>query len=125
MLAHGHVTALNRWPVKSMAGQPVKALAIDERGAAGDRAHALFDSFKGAPRRLTARQAPRMLLWRATYDGALVTPDEVPLPELTAPDGSTYSWRDPELPAALEADLGRPVELRRDLGLMQDLGHTL
>jgi uncharacterized protein YcbX len=108
-----------------MAGQPVDALNIDERGAAGDRAHALFDEFKGAPRRLTVRQVPRMLLWRAGYDGADVTPQDVPFPELTAPDGRTFDWRDPQLPQALEDDLGRPVALRRDLGLMQDLDHSL
>jgi len=108
-----------------MAGQPVDALNIDERGAAGDRAHALFDEFKGAPRRLTVRQVPRMLLWHAGYDGADVTPQDVPFPELTAPDGRTFDWRDPELPQALEDDLGRPVALRRDLGLMQDLDHSL
>jgi uncharacterized protein YcbX len=125
MLATGHVTELHRWPVKSMAGQPVDALHLDERGAAGDRAHALFDEFKGAPRRLTVRQVPRLLLWQASYDGADVMPDDVPFPELSAPDGRAYDWRDPELPQALEDDLGRPVALRRDLGLMQDLGHTL
>jgi len=125
MLATGRVTELHRWPVKSMAGQPVDALNIDERGAAGDRAHALFDEFKGAPRRLTVRQVPRMLLWRAGYDGADVTPQDVPFPELTAPDGRTFDWRDPQLPQALEDDLGRPVALRRDLGLMQDLDHSL
>ena len=125
MLATGHVTELHRWPVKSMAGQPVDALRLDERGAAGDRAHALFDEFKGAPRRLTVRQVPRLLLWQASYDGADVSPDDVPFPELSAPDGRAYDWRDPELPQALEDDLGRPVALRRDLGLMQDLGHTL
>lgn len=125
MLATGHVTELHRWPVKSMAGQPVDALRLDERGAAGDRAHALFDEFKGAPRRLTVRQVPRLLLWQASYDGADVSPDAVPFPELSAPDGRAYDWRDPELPQALEDDLGHPVALRRDLGLMQDLGHTL
>lgn len=127
MLAHGRVTALNRWPVKSMAGQPVDALALDERGAAGDRAHALFDRSRPTrpPRRLTAREAPRMLLWRASYNGADVSPDEVPFPELTAPDGRSFDWRDDDLPGVLAEDLGREVELRRDLGLMQDLGHTL
>jgi uncharacterized protein YcbX len=125
MLATGRVAELHRWPVKSMAGQPVDALNIDGRGAAGDRAHALFDEFKGAPRRLTVRQVPRMLLWHAGYDGADVTPQDVPFPELTAPDGRTFGWRDPELPQALEDDLGRPVALRRDLGLMQDLDHSL
>jgi uncharacterized protein YcbX len=125
MLATGRVTQLHRWPVKSMAGQPVDALNLDERGAAGDRAHALFDEFKGAPRRLTVRQVPRMLLWHAGYDGADVTPGDVPFPELTAPDGRTFDWRDPELPQALADDLGRPVALGRDLGLMQDLDHSL
>jgi len=127
MLAEGHVTALNRWPVKSMAGQPVDALALDERGAAGDRAHALFDRSRPThpPRRLTAREAPRMLLWHASYNGADVTPDDVPRPELTAPDGRAFDWDDPALAGALAEDLGRAVEQRRDLGLMQDLGHTL
>jgi uncharacterized protein YcbX len=124
MLASGRVTELHRWPVKSMAGEPVDALRLDERGAAGDRAHALFDEFKGAPRRLTARQVPRMLLWRATYDGE-IDPADVPQPTLTAPDGSMFDWDDDELPQALADDLGRPVALRRDLGLMQDLGHSL
>jgi uncharacterized protein len=124
MLASGRVTELHRWPVKSMAGQPVDALRIDERGAAGDRAHALFDEHKGAPRRLTAREAPRMLLWRAGYDGEIEA-DDVPTPTLTAPDGQRFAWQDDDLPGALEGDLGRPVALKRDLGLMQDLGHSL
>jgi uncharacterized protein YcbX len=127
MLASGRVTELHRWPVKSMAGQPVDVLHLDERGAAGDRAHALFDGrdpTHPAPRRLTARQSPRMLLWRAAYDGD-IDPTAVPQPTLTGPDGRTFAWDDPELPAALEEDLARPVALRRDEGLMQDLGHTL
>jgi uncharacterized protein YcbX len=66
-----------------------------------------------------------MLLWQASYNGADVDPGHVPTPVLTAPDGRTFGWEDGELPRALAADLGRPVSLKRDLGLMQDLGHTL
>jgi hypothetical protein len=127
MLASGSVTELHRWPVKSMAGQPVEAVRIDERGAAGDRAHALFDGrhpTRPAPRRLTAREAPRMLLWQAAYDGE-IGPDDVPPPALTAPDGRAFGWEDDDLPKALEEDLGRPVALKRDLGLMQDLEQSL
>jgi len=116
----GTVEQLNRWPVKSLAGQPADALELDRRGVAGDRAHALYDEFKGHPRRLTIRQVPRMLRWAAAYD-ATVTPGHVPLPLLIAPDGRTYRWDDGALPAALADDLGCSVELRRDLGLMQDL----
>lgn len=121
----GRVVALNRWPVKSLGGEPVEWLDVDGRGAAGDRAHALFDVFKGRPRRLTARQTPRMLRWHAGYGEAPVAIDDPPRPVVTAPDGRRFGWEDPELPAALADDLGRPVTLRRDLALMQDLPNSL
>ena len=64
---NGTVTRLFRWPVKSMAGEPVDALRVDARGAGGDRTHALWDTSRD--RLLTARQAPGMLRWRAAYPG--------------------------------------------------------
>jgi uncharacterized protein len=124
----GSVLSLHRWPVKSLAGEPAAALRLDARGVAGDRAHALFDEHKGGPRRLTVRQAPGMLRWSAAYDGLpddALDPDAVPPPRVTAPDGATFAWDDPALPAALADDLGRPVTLRRDLALMQDLNDSL
>lgn len=121
----GRVASLHRWPVKSLGGEEVSELELDGRGAAGDRAHALYDEFKGEPRRLTARQAPRMLLWHAAYGDAAVPLDDPPAPRLTAPDGRVFSWEDPELPGALADDLGRPVALRRDPTLMQDLPESL
>jgi len=102
-----------------MGGEPVDALAVDGRGAAGDRAHAVFDVHRGAPRRLTARQAPRLLAWKARYDG---DPSQ---PSLAAPDGTEWSWSDPGLPAALSADLGREVTLHSDPALQQDLPDSL
>ncbi|HWH92989.1 MAG TPA: MOSC N-terminal beta barrel domain-containing protein [Baekduia sp.] len=124
----GTVASLHRWPVKSLAGEDAEALNLDPRGVAGDRAHALYDVHRGQPRRLTARQAPGMLRWAAAYDGvpgAALGPSDVPLPHLTAPDGTTYRWDDPRLPGALSEDLGREVTLRRDLSLMQDLGNSV
>lgn len=124
----GRVASLHRWPVKSLAGEDAAALTLDGRGIAGDRAHALYDTFKGEPRRLTVRQAPRLLRWRAAYPGApgdALGADAVPLPYLTAPDGTTYAWDDPVLPGALSDDLGRAVTLHRDTALMQDLGDSI
>lgn len=121
----GEVVALHRWPVKSLGGEPVETLEIDGRGAAGDRAHALFDEFKGEPRRLTIRQVPRMVLWGAAYGDRPVPLDDPPPPTITAPDGATFSWDDPDLPQALSEDLGRPVALRRDPHNMQDLPESL
>jgi hypothetical protein len=124
----GTVIALHRWPVKSMAGEPVDALRIDARGAGGDRTHALVDEFKGAPRRMTARETPRLLAWSARYPDApadQLDPQDPPLPVLTSPDGAELSWDDPALPGALADDLGRPVGLRRHLAGQQDRSRTV
>jgi uncharacterized protein YcbX len=124
----GTVASLHRWPVKSLAGEDADALNLDARGVAGDRAHALYDTFKGQPRCLTVRQAPGMLRWRAAYDdvpGDALDTGAVPLPRITAPDGTAFAWDDPALPEALSDDLGRTVALRRDLALMQDLGDSV
>lgn len=124
----GTVIALTRWPVKSMGGEPVHALRLDGRGAGGDRAHVLMDEFNGAPRRLTARETPRLLAWGAGYPdapGDELDPDAPPLPVLTSPDGSRLRWDDPALPQALAVDLGRPVSLRRDLRGHQDRARTV
>ena len=112
MSAHGTVLSLHRWPVKSMGGQPVDSFAIDRSGVAGDRAHILYDQHRGAPRTLTARQSPRLLAWRADYGDWNGAAPEIPAAQLTAPDGRSWTWHDPDLPAALADDLGRDVELR-------------
>lgn len=126
--ATGTVASLWRWPVKSMAGEEVGALRADGRGAGGDRSHAVVREHKGARRPLTAREAPRLLAWSAGYPehpDAALDPERPPHALVTAPDGSAYGWDDPRLHTALEADLGRPVELRRDLAGIQDLPRTL
>lgn len=115
MSPNGTVLELNRYPVKSMAGQRVDALELFEHGAIGDRQHALY--WRGG-RRLTARAAPRMLAWSAVYNGS-------DLAHVTAPDGREFSWDDDGLEQAISADLGKEVKLVRDPALMQDLGDTV
>ena len=108
----GTVLSLHRWPVKSAGGEPVESFALDRDGVAGDRAHVLYDIHQGSPRQLTARQAPRLLAWSASYGAWNEPHGTIPPATLTGPDGTTYAWTDPDLPAALAADLGREVELR-------------
>lgn len=122
----GRVAALRRWPVKSMAGERVGALALDGLGATGDRTHAVFDVFKGAPRRVNAELLPRLLAWSAAYPhpGPILR-DSPPEPVITAPDGAARGWSDPELGAALAADLGRPVTLAREPRGQQDRPATV
>jgi uncharacterized protein YcbX len=124
-VASGSVVQLHRWPVKSVAGEPVDALRIDARGAGGDRTYALTHQFKGQTRRLTAREAPRLLAWTASYDGADVDPAQPPEPTLTSPAGDRFVWSDPDLPAVLRAELGRDVALQRDVAGQQDLERSL
>jgi len=124
----GSVTELWRWPVKSMAGERMTAVRIDARGVGGDRAHVVLHEHKGATVPLTAREAPRLLAWRATYpfaeDGGL-RPEDPPYATVVAPDGRAWCWGDPRLEHALAGDLGRPVRLHRDPEGVQDLPGTV
>jgi uncharacterized protein YcbX len=127
-MAAGSVLSLHRWPVKSMAGERVDALCVDEEGAVGDRAHAVFSEFKGRQRRINAESVPRLLAWAASYPGvddAELTRGGLPQPAITAPDGQTLTWDDPDLPATLGGDLGRDVTLVRETRGQQDRPGTL
>src|SRR4051794_25296723 len=121
----GPVASLQRWPVKSMAGEWLDGLSLDRGGATGDRTHAVFAVFKGAPRRLNAEAVPRLLAWAAAYPAATVEREAPPPPLVTAPDGTRRAWEDPDLPVALEDDIGRPVTLRREPRGQQDRPATV
>jgi MOSC domain-containing protein len=121
----GRVTSLQRWPVKSMAGERLDAVALDHWGVTGDRTHAVFDVFKGARRRVNAELLPRLLAWAAAYPTAAVERESPPQPVVTGPDGSARTWDDPELPAALAADLGRAPTLTREPRGQQDRPATV
>ena len=106
----------------------MNALRLDGRGAGGDRTHAVTYEHKGERKPLTAREAPRLLAWQATYPfnlGGGLDPARPPFAMVTAPDGHSYRWGDPRLRTRLEDDLGRPVQLRRDVGGIQDAPRTL
>jgi uncharacterized protein YcbX len=127
-MAAGTVLELWRWPVKSMGGERVLAARMDERGLGGDRTHAVEYEHKGEWKPLTAREAPRLLAWRASYPfarGAGLRPEDPPAATVTAPDGHAWAWGDPRLLRALRDDLGRPVRLRRDVRGIQDLERSV
>jgi uncharacterized protein len=129
LMPDGRVLQVWRWPVKSMAGERVRSTRVDARGAGGDRTHAVLHHHKGEWKPLTAREAPRLLAWRAAYPfapDAGLQPEQPPYAMVTAPGGErSYSWNDPRLRTALTEDLGRPVQLRRDVAGIQDLERSL
>ena len=121
----GRVASLQRWPVKSMAGERLESLSLDRWGVTGDRAHVVLDVFKGTDRRVNAEVLPRLLTWGAAYPTGAVGREAPPQAVVTAPDGTDRTWTDPELPAALAADLGRPVTLAREPRGRQDRPATV
>ena len=125
----GTVSRLWRWPVKSMAGEEVRALSVGPRGAGGDRTHAILHEHKGAWKPLTAREAPGMLAWRAAYPfdpDAAVDPAHPPQAVVTDPAGFRHwRWGDLQLRSALERDLGRTLRLERDVDGIPDVPATV
>ncbi|MEB3981486.1 MOSC domain-containing protein [Mycobacterium sp. 663a-19] len=132
------VASLRRYPVKSMLGEVVGSLFVDERGAEGDRRLALVDAVTGY-----VASAKNARLWRGLLkctangsagrvniglpDGTSVAADDPGVDELLSrllgravrligqrPDGATLERPDPEklLELGLDADVaGRFVEI--------------
>ena len=92
------VTALWRYPVKSMQGEQLSETQIGSTGIVGDRMWAVVDTDTGLG--LTARRAPELL-----FAHAALIDDGV---RITLPDGSTAADD-----AALSDWLGRSVALVR------------
>jgi uncharacterized protein len=93
------VTALWRYPVKSLQGERLDRAELGPQGLAGDRGWALFDRATGLG--LTARRVPELLFAAARLadDGGV---------DVVLPDGTVT--RDD---AVLSDWAGRPVALRR------------
>ena len=98
------VESLCRYPVKSMLGETVNSLFVDEHGAEGDRRLALLDTQTGHV--ASAKQAR---LWRgllkctASADTGRVS--------IALPDGTNLTADDPGVDELLSRLLGRPVRL--------------
>ncbi|OBI24159.1 molybdenum cofactor biosysynthesis protein [Mycobacterium sp. E2238] len=98
------VHSLLRYPVKSMLGEAVPDLYVDEHGAEGDRRLALLDAATGH-----VASAKNARLWRgllkctANADAGRVS--------IGLPDGTSVSADDPGIDDLLSALMGRPVRL--------------
>ena len=96
------VTALWRYPVKSLQGELLAEAQIEDSGLRGDRRWGIRDEDTG--RILTGRREPRLLLAtaRMTDDGE---------PEITLPDGHRVRGPGARSDSVLSAWVGRPVAL--------------
>jgi uncharacterized protein len=98
------VESLRRYPVKSMLGEAVDSLYVDERGAAGDRRLALLDTATGHV--ASAKQAR---LWRGLLQ--CTAHGESGGVSIGLPDGTTVAADDPDVDERLSRLLGRAVRL--------------
>jgi hypothetical protein len=98
------VKDLLRYPVKSMLGETVNAVFVDERGADGDRRLALVDDLTG---HVASAKNPR--LWRSllkctgNVDAGRVS--------IALPDGTSVAADDPAVDDLLSQLVGRSVRL--------------
>lgn len=106
------LTAISRYPVKSMLGEEPPAAEVLASGVAGDRGWALVDAETG---HVVSAKRPRlwgrMLALRARYPGGPRDPVHIELP-----DRSVVAGDDPEADARLSDALGRKVRLDRAPG---------
>lgn len=99
-----HVESLHRYPVKSMLGETVPTLRVDERGAEGDRRFALIDQATG--RIASAKQAR---LWCALLQcSASIVDGRV---YIRLPDGTTVPADQENAAHVLSELLARPVRM--------------
>jgi len=96
------VSAIWRYPVKSLQGEQLPTATVEGDGLLSDRQWGIRDDATG--RILTGRREPQLLLAAATptHDGA---------PAITVPDGESVVGIGPQTDAALSAWLGKPVSL--------------
>lgn len=81
----GEVREINRYPVKSFAGEQLETCLIESYGMLGDRFCAFYDESKeGWWRYFTARNLPNMLTYRAQFINGEI--------QVTASDGRTFGW---------------------------------
>ena len=101
MTSVGRVSAINRYPVKSMQGEGLEAAECGVNGIPHDRTWALRDVASGKV--IAAKREPRLLMASATVRDGRV--------EVTLPRGDTIAADAPEASARLSDWLGRAVQL--------------
>jgi uncharacterized protein YcbX len=106
------VTAIYRYPVKSMLGESLTRCRMDGNGVLGDRAYALIDVATGT---VASAKAPRRWAGLLGFSARFVAEPrrgEPPPPvEITFPDGSVLDSEHPGVDEALSVALGREVRL--------------
>jgi len=94
----GEISGINRYPIKSFAGERLDACKIDTYGLMGDRCYAFYDETKeGWDSFFTAREIPAMLAYKAQIvdDSTQSDSESEDLKvKVVSPEGQTFHWDD-------------------------------
>lgn len=101
----GTLSALWRYPVKSVLGESVSTAPLTAAGIAGDRSLAIIDVESGK-----VASAKRPQLWRRMLELAVVTGPDGAI-AIRFPGGEAIDMGDGALDGRLSAFLGRPVRM--------------
>lgn len=104
------VAQIHRFPVKSMLGERLEAVEIDDRGLVGDRAWAVRDEDGKLASGKNTRRFRRMdpvFQWTASLG-----PDGVPV--ISLPDGTSIAASDPGAHEVVSDHVGHRVHLVRE-----------
>ena len=103
MIVVGKVSAIFRYPVKSMLGESLDRASMDARGLVGDRAFALIDDETG---KVVSAKRPKR--WSRMFELQACTTDRV---SVRFPSGDLIGIDDPRLPERLQEFFGRAVSV--------------
>lgn len=108
------VSALWRFPVKSMSGERLAEAEVTRDGLVGDRAFALIDAeTQRVVSAKNTRHYPGLLECAAAYVDAPVSGRALPALRITLPNGASVTGAPHEADRALSAHFGREVRLAR------------
>lgn len=81
----GEIKSINRYPVKSFAGEALESCKVVSYGVEGDRYCSFYDmTKKDWSQYITARKVPRMMSYQAEYNDGEI--------RVTAEDGRVFGW---------------------------------
>lgn len=103
------VTAVWRYPVKSMLGEALDKAEVDSHGLVGDRAYALID---GADGKVATAKNPKKWPTLFAFGSRLrESPSGAATLEITLPEGTTVEGSSKDIDLALSRAVGRAVTL--------------
>lgn len=103
MTVEGRVSALYRYPVKTMLGEEPESVLLDDVGIVDDRSWAVYDHSRGDF--FPGKRGPALMGCRASGG------EDGKPPLITLPDGTSFSADDPQAAERLGELLGLKVSL--------------